>query len=77
MPTYRYPVLVWEDGEGYWNACPVETDEPVGLGADDVGGPSAGRGGAGLVVRERLAADARLGRTEPGVVPVLDPAAIP
>jgi ATP-dependent Clp protease ATP-binding subunit ClpC len=32
MPTYRYPVLVWEDGEGYFNACPVETDEPVGLG---------------------------------------------
>src|SRR3954471_11134818 len=32
MPSYRYPVLVWEDGEGYFNACPVETDEPVGLG---------------------------------------------
>ena len=32
MPTYRYPVLVWEDAEGYFNACPVETDEPVGLG---------------------------------------------
>jgi ATP-dependent Clp protease ATP-binding subunit ClpC len=32
MPTYRYPVLLWEDGEGYFNACPVETDEPVGLG---------------------------------------------
>ena len=31
MPTYRYPVLVW-DNEGYLNACPVETDEPVGLG---------------------------------------------
>ena len=25
-------LLVWEDGEGYFNACPVETDEPVGLG---------------------------------------------
>jgi ATP-dependent Clp protease ATP-binding subunit ClpC len=32
MPTYRYPVLVWEDVEGYLNACPVESNEPVGLG---------------------------------------------
>jgi ATP-dependent Clp protease ATP-binding subunit ClpC len=32
MLTYRFPVLVWKDHEGYFTAATVEWDEPAGVG---------------------------------------------
>jgi ATP-dependent Clp protease ATP-binding subunit ClpC len=32
MLTYRFPVLIWEDHEGYFTATTVEWDEPAGIG---------------------------------------------
>jgi ATP-dependent Clp protease ATP-binding subunit ClpC len=38
MPTYRYPVLIWQDHAGAWTACLVEGDENAAAA-----GPSADR----------------------------------
>src|SRR5438105_3114869 len=37
MGTYRFPILLWKDPQGYHTACLVEGGEPAGFGrrADD------------------------------------------